>query len=336
MKYIDELVEVISKALPEDVRIENVQAMGDTRTILTVSREVGRNDIDVTLDDFENNTAKPEVCDKIVNDFAKNIGDLLSSVNLVDSEVQVTPTGFGGGIHLEFVDGDEFSADSDLKVLAEILVFDPGEILNDVGDGAPAAADDTKFSADDLDPDADVEIEDATPVAVEDTDESEADADEPRDEYDFSESVNFKALAEKYLGPDDPDEEWETKSVSDDEEEEILSAKYKDWSDAMLDDNDPWEDTLDYTNVKKESIQEAFEVYDCFNNDSELPSVHEGDCLDMISADPTQGYVDPTSGEPCNQVEPSTETEEPVHMVDTARGQEIEKHTKKEDKEKLH
>ena len=222
MKYIDELVKVISDALPEDVRIENVQAMGDTRTILTVSREVGRNDIDVTLDDFENNTAKPEVCDKIVNDFAKNIGDLLSSVDLVDSEIQVTPSGFGGDIHLEFVDGDEFSADSTLKVMAEVLVFDPGEILRD---GAPVAADDTKFSADDLNPDADVEIEDATPVAI-NTDEPDEDADEPRDEYDFSEGVNFKALAEKYLGPDDPDEEWEAKPNSADDEEEF-QAEYK-------------------------------------------------------------------------------------------------------------
>ena len=335
MRYIDDLVNIITEHLPADVKIETVQYIGDTRVVMSVSKDINIDALDgtvISLDKFENNDLKAEVCDGIVNDFAKNLNDELSKLNLEKEEFSVSPFGFGGGVHLDFVDGDEFICNSDLKVLAEILIYDPAEILNP-GDGPEA----TTFSASDLDAaaDPDVVVTDAAPVPVEDTEEDEYIADHDVEEP-VSEDIDFKALAEKYLGPDDEDEAADptnkiyTKPMSEDEVEAAL-AQYYDENSGIRFDDDPWEDTLDYTNVKPiqgNSIHEAFEIYDCFN-DAEFSGNHEGDCLDMISAEPAEGYVDPKSGEPCNRVEPSDESAEPVHIVDTARGQEIEKAAKK-------
>ena len=333
MRYIDDLVNIITEHLPSDVKIETVQYIGDTRVTMSVSKDINIDALDgtvIALDKFENNDLRADVCDGIVNDFAKNLNDELSKLNLEKEEFSVSPFGFGGGVHLDFVDGDDFICSSDLKVLAEILIYDPAEILNP---GEPDQA--PTFSANDLDAAADpVTVSDATPVAVDDVDEDEIQA--PVDEPIVSEDIDFKALAEKYLGPDDEDEIADptnkiyTKPMSDDEVEAAL-AQYYDENSGIRFDDDPWEDTLDYTNVKPHqgnSVHEAFEIYDCFS-DAKFSGDHEGDCLDMISAEPAEGYVDPKSGEPCNRVEPSDESAEPVHIVDTARGQEIEKAAKK-------
>ena len=334
MRYIDDLVNIITEHLPSDVKIETVQYIGDTRVTMSVSKDINIDALDgtvIALDKFENNDLRADVCDGIVNDFAKNLNDELSKLNLEKEEFSVSPFGFGGGVHLDFVDGDDFICSSDLKVLAEILIYDPAEILNP---GEPDQA--PTFSANDLDAAADpVTVSDAAPVAVDDVDEDEYIADHDVEEP-VSEDIDFKALAEKYLGPDDEDEIADptnkiyTKPMSDDEVEAAL-AQYYDENSGIRFDDDPWEDTLDYTNVKPHqgnSVHEAFEIYDCFN-DTKFSGDHEGDCLDMISAEPAEGYVDPKSGEPCNRVEPSDESAEPVHIVDTARGQEIEKAAKK-------
>jgi hypothetical protein len=242
MRYIDDLVNIITEHLPSDVKIETVQYIGDTRVTMSVSKDINIDALDgtvIALDKFENNDLRADVCDGIVNDFAKNLNDELSKLNLEKEEFSVSPFGFGGGVHLDFVDGDDFICSSDLKVLAEILIYDPAEILNP---GEPDQA--PTFSANDLDAAADpVTVSDATPVAVDDVDEDEYIADHDVEEP-VSEDIDFKALAEKYLGPDDEDEIADptnkiyTKPMSDDEVEAAL-AQYYDENSGIRFDDDP-------------------------------------------------------------------------------------------------
>ena len=232
---LEQIIALVKEVLPPEVEISNVSTSGPTKVSIALLRQLENDDLDLGREDFgEDGCLLPEVCDKIANDFAADMGELLKPVEskLEDIKLEVVPNGFSGSVCLSFDDGtlsDHFAYNSNLQVLAETVAYKVGEYLEPEEDAAKLDYSNLELSKDDLSdevPEAEVEI---APIASEEPERPDM------NEEPFDEDIDFKALAEKYLGPDEDEQDELAAKLKEYEDEKYASDLYDSADEALED-----------------------------------------------------------------------------------------------------
>ena len=287
---LEQIIALVKEVLPEGVEISNVSTSGPTKVSIALLKPLAEGDLDLTREDFDDNGCLlPEVCDKIVNDFAADMGELLKPVEgkLEDIKLEVVPNGFSGSVCLSFDDGtlsDNFAFESSLQVLAETVAYKVGDYLNSEEDAAKLDYSNLELNKNDLSdevPEAGLEI---APIADEEPERPDM------NEEPFDEGIDFKALAEKYLGPDEDEQDELAAKLKDYEDEKYASDLY-DSAYESLEDEAACEDC--FAVYPKSKMIKTRLGYLCPVCDQERKS-HQGTNLDLVDKDPFDlDYDDP-------------------------------------------
>ena len=340
---LEQIIALVKEVLPEGIELSNISTSGEAKVSIALLKHLDREDLDLSKEDFsEDGLLLPEVCDKIVNDFASDMDAILKNIEskLPDTKVEVIPNGFSGNVRVAFDDGalsDGFAFDSDLQVLVETVIYQVGNYLNPEEEGAKLDYNTVELNKDDLSdevPEADIEI--AT-IASEEPERPNM------NEEPFDEGIDFKALAEKYLGPDEDEDEkplpedediWEvsdnnpndttiTREIADplsgpDVDLKGLPDEAKDWYEK------PTNEALD--EVACEDCFEIFPKEDCVKTEhgyvckvcDQARHSHQGTNLDLVDKDPFDlEYDDPRL---------SKKEEEPEVKDEPLNANEVRKH----------